>query len=155
VKQKRLAWFGVKTLYRTRAVGSPAARDRHFDPSLTLVEERVVLVRARNHAGAIRKAERQARKYAAFVTWRNPYGQRLRVRYIRACQSYKLFDPLRAGAEVYSDTFLVKKTVSDRELISSRVLPSESNTLHSRRRNFLDERFNKPAGAFYDGPAVK
>jgi hypothetical protein len=146
VKQKRLAWFGVKTLYRTQALGKPAARDRHFDPSLTLVEERVVLVRARNHDDAIRKAEQQARKYAAFVTWRNPYGQRLRVRYVGACRSYELFDPPRAGAEVYSDTFLVKRAVSDPKLIASRVLVTESRTLASKRRNFLDQKLNRPAG---------
>ena len=147
MRRKQLSWFGVKTLHRVEAVGRPVARDIHFDPSLTLVEERVVLVRARNHADAIRKAEREARRYAAFLTWRNPYGQRLKQRYLGACNSFELFDPPRGGTEVYSDTFLAEKSVPDRKLIANRVVLAESKTIKAKRRNFLNEKFNQSAGA--------
>jgi uncharacterized protein DUF4288 len=147
VRRKQVKWFGVRTLYRVEAFGRPVAKDKHFDSSLTLVEERVVLVRARTHAEAIRKAEREAKRYAAFVSWRNPYGQRLKQRYLGACNSFELSDPPGGGTEVYSDTFLAKKSVSDRKLLANRALVAESKTLKAKRRNFLAEEFNNPAGA--------
>ena len=39
-----------------------------------LVEERVVLVRARNHDEAIRRAEKEAGTYAADTCFRNRFG---------------------------------------------------------------------------------
>lgn len=45
-------WFGVKTLFRTRAVGRAKAIDHAFDPYLDMVEERIVLVRARSFDAA-------------------------------------------------------------------------------------------------------
>src|SRR4051794_8957759 len=41
-------WFGVKTIFRVEASGTPRKTDDRFDPDVTMVEERVVLIRARS-----------------------------------------------------------------------------------------------------------
>jgi len=65
---QKIRWFAVKTLYRTRVVGRPARRDAAYDGDANVVEERVVLFRARSFDDAIRKAEREARAYARALT---------------------------------------------------------------------------------------
>lgn len=147
MKRNTLRWFGVKTLYRVQAVGRPRARDRYFDASLTLVEERVVVFRARSHDEAIRKAEREAKEYAGAAMDRNPYGQRRKHRFLGALNSYEMLDPPAARTEVYSDTFLVRKETSDHQVIAGHLLFPESKALSRKRRNFLSEAFNRPAGA--------
>ena len=47
-----LGWFGVKTLFRTRAIGPPRVIDGAFDPGIDAVEERIVLFRVRDFADA-------------------------------------------------------------------------------------------------------
>jgi hypothetical protein len=57
-------WYAVKTLYRSEGLGRPTATDSAYDPAATLVEERVVLLKARSFQDAIRAAEKEARAYA-------------------------------------------------------------------------------------------
>jgi hypothetical protein len=135
--------FGVKTVYRTQATGRPRSKDNRFDPTIDLVEERIVLFRTRSHQEAIRKAEAEARKYATFTRWRNPYGQQLRQRYLGACDSYELFDNPGAAVEVYSKTYLVAQSVSDHQILAQFLGPAEPKELTARRINFLDEMFNR------------
>jgi hypothetical protein len=66
-----LSWFGVKTLFRTRAIGPPRAADGAFDPGIVLIEERIVLFRASGFDDAITRAETEARRYAKTIH-RNP-----------------------------------------------------------------------------------
>jgi Domain of unknown function (DUF4288) len=86
-----LKWFGVKTLYRTTTLGIPSVTDSAYDPRGTLVEERVVILRARSHAEAHRKAKAEAMRYAKGEHF-NPYGQRVRTRWLSASESFELFD---------------------------------------------------------------
>ena len=81
----RTKLFAVKTLYRTTATGRPKRRDKHYDPDTALIEERVVLFRASTFDSAIRKAEREARKYAADDSGHNGYGQALATEYLECC----------------------------------------------------------------------
>ena len=147
-----MSWklFAVKTLYRTEAVGPPTGWDPSFDDSLTLMEERVVLVKARSHAEAIRKGEREARYYAGAVPRTNPYGQRLKDRYLGAIDSSELFDLPVAGSEVFSTTSLVAKAVSDAELIGQRMGDAEPKATHQKRRNFLDSSLSGTAPPRHD-----
>jgi hypothetical protein len=43
-----LKWFGVQRFLRTKAVGPVRRRDADYDPDGTLVEERIIVVRARD-----------------------------------------------------------------------------------------------------------
>jgi hypothetical protein len=109
-------WFGVKTLYRTRAVGRPKDVDENFDPDATLLEERVVLIRARNFDEAIEKAEEEARIYVNTPHGGNAYAQRVVQRYLRVSDAYEMFEPPGSRREVYSRTWVVPKSVGDSEL---------------------------------------
>jgi len=145
--RKRQTWFGVKTLYRQEASGKPRTRDRHYDPAVTLVEERVVLFRARSHAEAIRKAEREASRYAASFRERNVYGQRLRNRFLGALDSFELFENPTSGEEVFSTTFLARGNVSDQRLINRRVIVPVKPNEELKRRNFFPFGVDLSAGA--------
>ncbi len=79
-------WFAVKTVYRSTAIGKPRVTDGDYDPDGTLVEERVVLLRARDHEDAIRKSEKDAKQYAK-ETHTNPYGQSVVTRCLKAIES--------------------------------------------------------------------
>lgn len=82
---ERGTWYGAKAVFRHADLEEHGQR---------LFEERVVLIRATSPHEAIRKAEEQARKYAAEngVTWVEEY----------IC-TYEMFDEeLGEGTEVWS-----------------------------------------------------
>lgn len=138
-------WFGVKTLYRTEARGRPKARDSHYAENVTLVEERVVIVRARSFDEAIGKAEKEAREYAK-ARHRNPYGQQVVTRYLGYCDAYDMSpDDPASGVEVYSATEVVPARVTDRGVVARSIGHRETDALNRRRRNFLDIVFDAPA----------
>jgi hypothetical protein len=135
--KNRVRWYGVKSVYRSFANGRPRAVDSSFDPRVTMVEERIVLFKARTFAEAIRAAEAEAREYAK-SRHVNPFGQQVRVRYLRAVDAFELFDSPRHRGEVFSTTELVPKRVADREVVDRRIGPTEPQAESRKRRNFLD-----------------
>jgi uncharacterized protein DUF4288 len=130
-------WFGVKTVFRTEAHGKPNSLDESYDAEATLVEERVVLIRARSFDEAISKAEAEAQTYAS-EEYRNPYGQSVKQRYLWACDAFELFDQPGAGVEVYSSTELVLQSVPDREITERRMGANETKDEERRRRKFFN-----------------
>jgi hypothetical protein len=138
-------WFGVRTVYRLEARGRPVGRDASYSPSTTLVEERVVVLKARSVPEAIQKAEADARRYAAECRHRNPYGQRVRTRYIGYCDAYRSGQSLASGAEVFSASEVVPRRVSDRAVVRRLIGSHESKRATTERRNILDVVFNAPA----------
>ncbi len=103
-------WYAVKSLYRTVARGKPMRRDG-YRANAAIIEERVVLFAARSFDEAIRKAEKEAREYAA-LTYRNVYGQRVIKKYLDVCDAFHLFEPPASGREVYSRTEVVTERPS-------------------------------------------
>ena len=130
--------FGVKTVYRTEARSRARRKDAQYDPSTTLVEERVVIVRARNLEEAIRRAEAEARTYVRGMSFRNVYGERVRPRYMGACDAFKLFDKPEVGAEVFSATRLVPRRTRDRTVLNQIIGPPETQHTARRRWRFVD-----------------
>ena len=144
-RARKAAWYGVKTLFRTAAAGRPVARDAAYDARVSLVEERVVLFKARGFAAAIRAAESEARRYARH-RYVNPYGQRVVTRYLGACNAFELFETPGVRAEVFSMTEVVPKQVSDRAVVDRRLgLKTNKNTDRLRRRNILNREFSGSA----------
>jgi hypothetical protein len=135
-----LSWFGVKTLFRTRAIGPPGVVDGAFDPGIVLIEERIVLFRAKGFADAITRAETEGRRYAKAVH-RNPYGQKVVTRYLESCDAFKLFDSPAAGVEVFSSTMLVPSTVRQGALVD-RWFGAPERLPDKRRRKFLNREFS-------------
>ena len=133
-----MCWYGVRTLVRLIATGRPKKTDKHFDPTSTLVEDRVVLFRADSFDSAIEKAEREARQYCGRTRFTNIYGQSVRMKFLRKVDAFSLLDhePV-VGSEVYSSTTLVGRSVSDAKLVAQRFGDDEDPTEGSRRK-FLD-----------------
>jgi hypothetical protein len=133
-------WYAVKTLHRWEAFGEPQNPDKNYDPNATLLEERVVLIKARTFDEAIRKAEKGAAEYPGHVMI-NPYSQEIRFRYMETCDAYLLSDPpgegTPSGLEVYSATEREDASIPDEELIARR-FGKEPEGLGLRRTKFLD-----------------
>lgn len=130
------SWFGVKTIYRIEAFGRPQAIDSAYDPDATLIEERVVLFRARSFDEAIRKAEKEALRYAA-SQHRNPYGQTVKMRYLEACNAFLLYELPGVGVEVYSATEVVNKQIHDDEILDRKLGKQRGNDDRQQRLKFL------------------
>jgi Domain of unknown function (DUF4288) len=138
-------WYGVKTLHRTEVRGRPGGRDAHYSNRMALVEERVVVLRARSFEEAIEKAEAEAKEYARGCQHRNPYGQRVRSRYLGYRSAYVFYDGVDSGTEVFSTTEVVPRSVSDRAIVRRAIESQESRRATRARRNILDIVFNAPA----------
>jgi len=134
-------WFSVRTIFRTRVEGGPLDVDRLYDADATLVEIRVVLIRARSPEEAISKGEIEARKYASLPHKPNRYGQEVVMDYLEECDVYWMFDEPEAGREVYSRTEILPDSVSDSELVEDRLGPEQLDEDLWRRNKFLEARF--------------
>lgn len=142
---KKLKWFGVKTLYRTTAKGRVRERDRNFDADAVLIEERVVIFRARSFAEAIRKAEREALA-STKTSWTSPYGQRVETEYLGACDAFEMFEAPRDGAEVFSRVETSSSKRSKRDIVYALLGPEEREPFDLRRapNSSLGRSHNEP-----------
>lgn len=111
--------FAVKSLYRTVALGKPKKTDKYYRENLDLIEERIVTVKARNFNEAITKGEKEAKKYASETEHINPYGQKVKQKYIGSLDAFELYDKLKANLEVFSTTYLIKTSVSNSKLTNN------------------------------------
>ena len=132
-----LNWYAVKTVYRVSTLGRARNSDKGYDHASTLVEERIVLFRARSFDSATRKADLEARRYVRGKR-RNVYDQRIVIRYLGEADAFELFDPPANGREVYSRTDLVDRTVSDRDVVKAALGPRDRKGDEDRRRKFID-----------------
>jgi len=148
IRRRRLEWYSVKTLFRTHAKGRPLGWDQSYDSGVTLIEERILIYRAASFKDAIRKAEVNAREYATSTRSRNPYGQKIVCRYLRACDAFKLFDEPETEKEVYSMTELVPRDLTDQAIVD-RFLGTEGD-VDPRRRNIFNESYS---GRAWPSPA--
>ena len=126
-------WFGVKTLTRWEAIGKPKSIDENFDEDATLVEERIVLIKARSFDEAIKKGEAEAENYLS--EYKNFYGQKVKQRYLKVCDAFELFDePNESGIEVFSSIEMVSKKVKDSKLVENKFGKDESLESFNRKR---------------------
>ena len=134
-------WYGVKTIYRTTVRGIPRRVDSVFDPKATLIEERVVVFRARSFDEAIERAEAEARRYAG-VKHRNAYGQTVKQRYLGACDAFEMFDSPGPSREVYSQTEVLPESISDTEVLKRRL--GNERRRSKVRKKFLNAELRLP-----------
>jgi len=138
-------WFAVKSLCRVEVFGEPVGADEAYDPDGTLIEERVVLLRARSLDDALRKGEKEADDYA-LDDHVNPYGQTVRSRRIRILEA-SYVSPLDENMpEVWSSTSVIPASVSDADLVLQRFGPPESEDAVRFRRKYIDAALELPAG---------
>lgn len=113
-------WYGVKTLYRWEATGDPVKIDGGYDEEATVLEERVVLIKAVSIDDAIEKAESEANVFSD-QNYKNFYGQTVRTRYLGCCDAYDIGeDFIENGVEVFSSRESVRTSIPDSVLIDSR-----------------------------------
>lgn len=106
-----MSWFSVKSLYTRELKGKPAAnaqaksgaksKGKAKRSSLVMVEERVVLFRARDAKDAIAKAEKDAKAYVKY-SYENFEGYTVKLSYTGICETFELFESPAAGVEVYA-----------------------------------------------------
>ncbi|MGI5864599.1 MAG: DUF4288 domain-containing protein [Myxococcales bacterium] len=130
------SWYGVKTIYRIEAAGRPKGADEDYDPEATMFEERIVLVQASSLQGAIEKAERDAREYAEGFEHENPYGQKVRCRYLGEYDVFEMLTKPADRVEVYSRTELVSKKVKDK-ILGDWAFGTEGNAEAPLRKKFF------------------
>lgn len=126
-------WFGVKTLTRWEAISKPKSIDENFDKDATLIEERIVLIKARNFDEAIRKGEKEAKN--SLSEYKNFYGQKVKQRYLEICDAFELFDePNENGVELFSLIETVSSKVKDSILIENKFGKNQSPESFARKR---------------------
>lgn len=106
-------WYSVRSLYRWIALGTPKKPDSSHLPGATLVEERIVLVKARSSEEALKKAEKEGLTYARSIRQTNGYGQKVRARMLKAVDAYELDSSPVAGTEVFSATEEIDASIPD------------------------------------------
>jgi uncharacterized protein DUF4288 len=134
-------WYGVRAVFRSRALGKPDRHDPSFDPKATLVEERVVVVRGRNVKEALGKARTEARAYVHHGHV-NPYGQKVRKVYVGVADISPLYVEPRPPGEVFWSTYIVPSTITDGQLLRRLIPPSVANE-EIVRRKFINREFGR------------
>jgi hypothetical protein len=134
-------WYSVKTLIRWEAFGKPTFIDKHYDEETTLVEERIVLIKARSLDEATIKGEKEANDYSS--EYSNVYGQKIRQRYLKVCDAFELFDePNQNGVEVFSSIERVSSKVKDSAIIGNKFGKEEAEKIFRKKRmKFLNAEF--------------
>lgn len=135
--------FAVKTFYITEAVGRAKLADKNYKKGIALYEERVVLFFAKNFDEAIKKAEEEARQYAKY-SFSNIYKQKVKTKYLDACDAFEIYDSLKNGAELYSMTHVWKKG-SLNKLLDEKMGGISDKKEKILRINFSNEEFNTKA----------
>lgn len=109
-------WYSVRSLYRWIALGTPRKPDSSYLAGATLVEERIVLVKARNGEEALKKAEKEGKTYARSIRETNGYGQKVRARMLKAVDVYELDSSPVGGTEVFSATEEIDASIPDEKV---------------------------------------
>ena len=131
--------FAIKTLYRTTAMKKPKKTDKYYRKNLDLIEERIVTVKARNFDEAINKGEKEAIKYASETEYINPYGQKVKQKYIGSIDAFEPYGKLKANIEVFSTTYLCKASITNAKLTNNIMGKIYKNEKKIRRKFFNRE----------------
>jgi len=135
-------WYSVRTVCRSRTDDRPAKPDLSYDPDATLVEERIVLIRAKSRQEAQAKAMRDAKDYAKTGSFANPYEQTVRTDLLRTCDVYELNENPADKIEVYVANHLMSRRIQDAKVekifTPRRVLDHKKG----RYRKFIKQEYN-------------
>jgi hypothetical protein len=137
-------WWVVASLFRTEIADPPRVIDADYDPDGMLVEQRVVLIRARSHRKALRKGRSEADKYCSKHV--NSYGQRVVWRRLKVLYSGPLFWAPGDGREVWSMTTVAPSSTTDKELETRLFGPDESKETLSRRKKYFNREWSGDVG---------
>ena len=134
-------WFVVKTFYRTTAEGAPQKPDRYYDPDLTMLEERLLLFKAKNREEAVKKAEKNAVEYAKSVQFTNPYGQKVHMEYLNLVDAFEVGKVLADKSEVFLVNRLISRRVPIKKIERLYLEKRSRNPVRSMGRKFLNNQY--------------
>jgi uncharacterized protein DUF4288 len=121
-----MAWFAVRTFLRSRPVGRPKRRDATYRAGVAAIEERIVLVRAKNADAALKKGRSEALEYARSARVTNVYGQTVVRELLHYVEAYEMFDDPGDGAEVFSSIEIVSARESEASVVRRKAGESAS-----------------------------
>lgn len=133
-----IKWFAVKTLYRSQTNDRPEKPDLFYDPDATLLEERILLIKAKSRAEAVHKAEREARDYARKGECENPYRQRISTDYIGYCDVFEIGGALADKTEIFLNTRLVSRRITDRKLARIYTTRAPQQQVKTKWKKFMN-----------------
>lgn len=139
-------WFAVKTFYRSDTRDRPVRPDKYYDPDVTVLEERVILIKAKSRQEAAIKAEKEAMDYARFAVCRNPYEQKIETRYLGYYDIFELEKSPDDKTEIFVTTRLISRKVNNGKIAHVYGAPKEGRFDKSRRKKFLNQEY-RPKGA--------
>ncbi|WP_420590684.1 DUF4288 domain-containing protein [Bacterioplanoides sp.] len=128
--------YAVKTLYRTKTSGVAHSQAEGYSDEFDMVEERIVTIKARSFDEATKRAEREAEEYAS-DSFINPFGQQVSWYFTGESVAFEPFDSVPANIEVFSNTYLIPRTMSDEQL-GDNVLGVAHENEQNLRLNFLN-----------------
>lgn len=133
-------FFGAKTLYLIEV--SESKRKKEISKSnFHLLEERIVLIKARNFNEAIRKGEREAIAYES--THVNPFGDKVICRYLGCIDIFEIYTSPEDLAEIYSINYLVDKKINRKQILDQHFGKNiNRNREKIIRQKFLNSDFN-------------
>jgi len=135
-------WYVVKTLYRSYAEGRPEKPDLSYDPDLTLVEERALLIRATDSKEALRKAEKDAEDFCKRAECYNPYQQRVVTKYTGFYDISEAGESLSDKQEIFTQSRLVSVRVSDQKAAQLFIGTRVKEYGKGKRRKFANRDFS-------------
>ena len=112
-------WYSFRGVFKSEIVG-----DMGEIQDVSLVEDRIVLLRAESFDEAIRLGEIEAESYAK-DTWPNAKGKLVKTRYLGACDVFSVKALPAEGVEIYSSVLLRRTPESD-DVVIERLLGSEN-----------------------------
>lgn len=115
-------WYSFRGIFKSEIIdGTGETRD------ISLVEERIVLLRAESFDEAIRLGEIEAESYAK-DTWPNVKGELVKTRYLGACDVFSVKTSPDEGVEIYSN-LLVRRGLEKDEVVIDRLLGTEDEQI--------------------------
>ena len=132
-------WYSVKTFYRSKAEGRPQKPDRYCDTDATLVEERIVLIRAQSRREAIKKAEKEANEYASRINYLNPYNQNVKTRYLGFFDLFEIEGNLLDKEEIFLTSRIMSKKISDKKISHVYLNKRKANFANSSQKVFVNK----------------
>ena len=122
-----MPWFVVRTMIRSQPRGRPRRRDAAYRSGVATIEDRFVLLRAKDFDDALRRGEAEAAEYVRLATV-NAYGQRVAERVLGYVEAFSLYRRPVDGDEVFSRIEVVDPAESASQLLDRKLGPKGADT---------------------------
>lgn len=138
---KKHVWFGFKGIFKLTQKGKPKRGKAKYIEDTTFLEERIIILKARDFDHAIELGEKEAFDYED--NYVNVFGQNSSITYTGICDAYMMFDDPDNKKEIFSSIKIFDDKLSRKEIGDSTLGPKYSKSKESQLRLKLRaEEFN-------------